>query len=205
MLFSAIMLTMNDEENTVENPITDEADDIVEFVYNADGEEDLKATLKKLRKDIKEAKAKENEYLTALQRERADFINYKKDETERLRATRTYAEENFILDLLPALDSYDMAFSNREAWEKVDKNWRIGVEYIHQQILKVLADYNVSPIEARVGDAFDPALHQSLETIENSDREKESTIATVVQSGYRLGERILRPAGVKVFEVKMIQ
>ena len=196
---------MNDEENTVENPITDEADDIVEFVYNADGEEDLKATLKKLRKDIKEAKAKENEYLTALQRERADFINYKKDETERLRATRTYAEENFILDLLPALDSYDMAFSNREAWEKVDKNWRIGVEYIHQQILKVLADYNVSPIEARVGDAFDPALHQSLETIENSDREKESTIATVVQSGYRLGERILRPAGVKVFEVKMIQ
>ena len=196
---------MNDEVNTVENPITDEADDIVEFVYNADGEEDLKATLKKLRKDIKEAKAKENEYLTALQRERADFINYKKDETERLRATRTYAEENFILDLLPALDSYDMAFSNREAWEKVDKNWRIGVEYIHQQILKVLADYNVSPIEARVGDAFDPALHQSLETIENSDREKESTIATVVQSGYRLGERILRPAGVKVFEVKMIQ
>ena len=196
---------MNDEENTVENPITDEADDIVEFVYNADGEEDLKATLKKLRKDIKEAKAKENEYLTALQRERADFINYKKDETERLRATRTYAEENFILDLLPALDSYDMAFSNREAWEKVDKNWRIGVEYIHQQILKVLADYNVSPIEARVGDAFDPALHQSLETIENSDREKESTIATVVQSGYRLGERILRPAGVKVFEVNMIQ
>ncbi len=200
---------MNEEEIKTEDIIPEE-EDVVEFVYNADGEEDLKATLKKVRKDLKEAKNKEGEYLTALQRERADFINYKKDEAERLKGVRSYAEENFILDLLPALDSYDMAFSNREAWEKVDKNWRIGVEYIHQQILKVLADYNVSQMTTKVGDTFDPNLHQSMETIETDDKEKEHTIAVIVQSGYKLGDpsspsgqaRIIRPAGVKVFAIK---
>src|SRR3989344_1175600 len=63
--------------------LPDEDDDVVLFEYNDDGEEDLKATLKKLRKDLKAEKAKTQEYLTSWQMERADFINYKKDEIER--------------------------------------------------------------------------------------------------------------------------
>jgi molecular chaperone GrpE (heat shock protein) len=69
------------KEPTVEMP---QEDDVVEFVFNEDGEEDLKATLKKFRKDLKESKSKEMEYLTNWQRERADFQNYKKEDSNRV-------------------------------------------------------------------------------------------------------------------------
>ncbi len=200
---------MQDEEDKkTEEPIVENTDvetvddDVVEFVFNDDGEEDIKATLKKIRKDLKEAKVKEMEYLTNWQRERADFTNYKKDEQARRESTLAYARENFAEELLPVLDAYDMAFSNREAWEKVDKNWRIGVEYIHAQLLKVLADNGVNPISVNVGDKVDPKLHEAVENISTDIESQDHSIAEVTQSGYIIGERVLRAARVKVFEYK---
>jgi molecular chaperone GrpE len=178
---------------------TNTEEDVIEFEYNADGEEDLKATLKKLRKDLKQARTEKQEYLTNWQRERADFLNYKKEEAERSKNTVSYAQEKVILDLLPALDSYDMAFSNKEAWEKVDKNWRMGVEYIHQQILKALAEYGVSPIETKIGDAFDPNLHQPIDSVPTEEKEKENTISAIIQTGYKIADRVIRPSRVNVW------
>ncbi len=77
---------------------------------------------------------------------RSNFINYKKGEDERKKQTLDFAREQFVEELIPVLDAYDMAFSNKEAWEKVEKSWRMGVEYIHAQLLKVLADNGVSEI-----------------------------------------------------------
>lgn len=175
-------------------------DDIVEFVYNDDGEEDIKATLKKLRKDLKEVHKEKTEYLTNWQRERADFQNYKKDEDFRLARAKNLSKEMFVEELLPVLDAYDMAFSNREAWEKVEKNWRMGVEYIHQQLLKVLSDHGVSEISPKIGDEVDPNIHEALDTVENSVEEVSGKIAEVVQKGYKSSDRIIRPARVKVFK-----
>lgn len=191
---------MNDE--VIKNEDISEDDDVVEFVFNDDGEEDLKATLKKFRKDLKDAKKEKEEYLTNWQRERADFVNYKKDEATRLTRTKEIVIERFVEELLPVLDAYDMAFSNREAWEKVDKNWRMGVEYIHQQLLKVLSENGVTPIATKIGDAFDPMKHESIETVATENKNADHTIAEIIQSGYMFGEKILRPARVKVFEVK---
>lgn len=188
-----------------EEVLADEEDDIVEFVYNADGEEDLKATLKKTRKDLKEAQKEKQEYLTNWQRERADFQNYKKDEESRISRVKNLTREMFVEELLPVLDAYDMAFANREAWEKVDKNWRMGVEYIHQQLIKVLADNGVSEISPEVGDEVDPNIHEALETTDNSDESKSGKIAEVTQKGYKSTDssgqgRIIRPARVKVYK-----
>lgn len=195
----------NDKEINIEETKVapeEEDDDVVEFVFNDDGEEDLKATLKKFRKDLKDAKKEKEEYLTNWQRERADFVNYKKDEATRLTRTKEIVIERFVEELLPVLDAYDMAFSNREAWEKVDKNWRMGVEYIHQQLLKVLSENGVTPIATKIGDAFDPMKHESIETVATENKNADHTIAEIIQSGYMFGEKILRPARVKVFEVK---
>jgi molecular chaperone GrpE len=193
----------DDQEEKKEIPETEEAvDDVVEFVFNDDGEEDIKATLKKFRKDLKDCKKEKEEYLAQLQRERADFINYKRDEETRVKDKLAYSRERLIMDFLPVLDSYDMAFANKDAWEKVDKNWRMGVEYIHQQLLKVLADYNVSPIDTKIGDAFDPNIHQSIENVPTDDESKDHTIAQITQSGYKLGDKIIRPARVNVFALK---
>jgi molecular chaperone GrpE len=180
----------------------EEDDDVVEFVFNDDGEEDLKATLKKFRADLKTCRKEKEEYLAQLQRERADFINYKKEEDSRFKRSIEYNQERFISDLLPVLDSYDMAFSNKEAWEKVDKNWRMGVEYIHQQILKVLAEYGVTPIEVKIGDTFDHNIHEPIETVETDKEAQGNTVALITQSGYKISERVLRPARVKIYEPK---
>lgn len=194
------------DEDVTKDPIIEPVDmaedeDVVQFEYNEDGEEDLKATLKKLRKDLREVQKEKLEYLTNWQRERADFQNYKKDEAERAKRIVDMAREGFIEDLLPVLDSYDMAFANREAWEKVDKNWRMGVEYIHQQLIKTLTDQGVAEIAPNIGDGFDATLHQTIESIPTEDVAQDNSIAKVLQKGYKNGERVIRPARVNVYAV----
>ena len=202
---------MQDEENTknqdingevVEAEIPEEVeDDILEFEFNDDGEEDLKKTLKKLRADLKVAKKEKEEYLTGWQKERADFANYKKDETERNTKFREYAKEQVLESFLSVNDSFNMAFANKEAWEKVDKAWRTGIEYIYNQMQNTFAEFGVSAVGI-VGEKFDPTIHESIETVGTDEENKDHTVATVTQKGYKFGERILRPARVNVFEFK---
>ncbi len=202
---------MQDDElknnNIPEEPViipedTSDEEDVIEFVYNSDGEEDLKATLKKLRKDLKQAQLEKQEYLTSWQRERADFMNYRKTEIEHNKKIEMMAKEHFAEELLPVLDAYDMAFANKEAWEKVDKNWRMGVEYIHQQLLKVLGENGIEEIAVNVGDAVDPNLHEAMSTVPAENPAQENTIAQVIQKGYKNGDKVFRPARVVVYESK---
>jgi len=94
-----------------------------------------------------------------------------------------------------------MAFANKEAWEKVDANWRKSVEYIYAQMDTIFEEYGVKPI-GEVGEDFDPNMHQSIDVIETDKKELEHKIATVIQKGYKLGERVMRPARVNVYEFK---
>lgn len=186
---------------TEENPV-EETDDVVEFIFNDDGEADLRATLKKLRKDLKQAQSEKMDYLTQLQRERADFQNFKKGESDRISQMGGYVREKVMEDLLPVLDAYDMAFANKEAWEKVEKNWRMGVEYIHQQLIKVLDDNGIQELSTQPGDAFDPTLHEPMQNTETDDASRDQTIEKIIQKGYKAKDKIIRPARVAVFVKK---
>lgn len=186
-------------KDNLENPV--EEDDVVEFEYNADGEEDLKKTLKKLRADLKQAKKEKEEYLNGWQKERADFANYRKDEESRKTMLSESMRERIISRFLTVADSFSMAFANKEAWEKVDLNWRKGVEYIYAQMQNVFEEYGVKSI-GEVGEIFDPNIHESIETVETDKKEDNHKISTVIQKGYKLGERVIRPARVNVYEYK---
>jgi molecular chaperone GrpE len=176
-------------------------DDVLEFEFNDDGEEDLKKTLKKFRADLKLCKAEKEEYLTGWQKERADFANYKKGEEDRKAMLSESMRERILSRFLTVMDSFNMAFANREAWEKVDENWRKGVEYIYSQMNTVFEEYGVKEV-GKVGEVFDPNIHQSMEMVETSDKDKDHKVAAVIQKGYKLGERVLRPARVNVYEHK---
>lgn len=192
----------NEEKDTDES-VDNVIDDVVfEDTAEGEGEALSKDKIKKLRDELKTAQSEKADYLANWQKERADFINYKKGEDDRKKQTLEFAREQFVEELLPVLDGYDMAFSNKEAWEKVDKNWRLGVEYIHQQLLKVLADNGISEINPKIGDKPDSNLHDMIENVDTDDDGKDHTIAQVMQKGYKLGSRVLRPARVKVFEHK---
>ena len=177
---------------------TDESE-VLEFEFNEDGEEDLKKTIKKLRADLKLCKTEKAEYLTGWQKERADFTNYKKQEDDRKANFSEAMRERILSRFLTVMDSFNMAFANKEAWEKVDENWRKGVEYIYAQMNTVFEEYGVKPIGEK-GESFDPNIHQSIEMVNTDKREYDHKIAEVVQKGYKLGDRVIRVARVNVFE-----
>ncbi len=202
------MSYMSDEETKENAESLDEArndsgesDDVVEFEFNDDGEEDLKKTLKKLRADLKLAKKEKEEYLTGWQKERADFANFKKQEDERRVMFTSSLRENMLTRFLTVTDSFNMAFANKEAWEKVDPNWRKGVEYIFAQLTAVFEDYGVKSV-GEVGEYFDPNIHESIETVSTNEKDLDHKVAVVIQKGYKLGEKVLRPARVNVYEFK---
>ena len=119
------------EENI--EPAADNSE-VLEFEFNEDGEEDLKKTIKKLRTDLKQAKAEKEEYLNGWQKERAEFANYRKQEDDRKALFSEAMRERILTRFMSVLDSFNMAFANKEAWAKVDDSWRKGVEYIYSQL-----------------------------------------------------------------------
>ncbi len=193
---------MADEEKKIDETTPEPEDsEVLEFEFNDDGEEDLKKTLKKLRADLKQAKAEKEEYLTGWQKERAEFANYRKQEDDRKAIFSEAMRERILTRFLSVIDSFNMAFANREAWEKVDENWRKGVEYIYSQMNAIFEEYGVKSI-GEVGETFDPSIHQSIDMIETDKKEMEHKVANVIQKGYKLGERVMRPARVNVYEYK---
>jgi molecular chaperone GrpE len=164
---------------------------------NEDGEMDVKATISKLRQKIKKLEAEKQEYLLLSQRTRADYINFKKEVEGSKVSDRKYATRKFIEELIPVLDAYDGARGNKEAWENVDQNWRIGVEYIFGQLLSVIEKEGVKRF-GKEGDVFDPMLHETMETVLVENREGNDVLVKVLQSGYMLHDTVIRPARVHV-------
>ncbi len=159
------------------------------------------AALASLREKLEKALAEKQEYLDGWQRTKAEFVNAKKRNEEDLKEYRKFAQENLIEELLPVLQSFDMAMANKEAWEKADKNWRTGVEYIASQFKAVLEANGLKEINP-IGQKFDPLRDEAIENIEVSDAAQDHSILSVVQKGYELNGKQLRPPRVKVGEFK---
>ncbi|MFA5778318.1 MAG: nucleotide exchange factor GrpE [Candidatus Paceibacterota bacterium] len=194
---------MADEEKKQVNETTSESEDseVLEFEFNEDGEEDLKKTLKKFRADLKVCQKEKEEYLTGWQKERAEFANYRKQEDDRKAIFSEAMRERILMRFLTVLDSFNMAFANKESWEKVDENWRKGVEYIYSQMNAIFEEYGIKPV-GEEGESFDPSIHQSIDMVGTEKKELEHKVATVIQKGYKMGERVIRPARVNVYECK---
>jgi len=175
--------------------------EVLEFEFNDDGEEDLRKTLKKLRADLKVCKKEKEEYLNGWQKERAEFANYKKQEEDRKALFSEAMRERILTRFLTVIDSFNIAFANKEAWAKVDDNWRKGVEYIYAQMNNIFEEYGVKAV-GEEGEIFDPNIHQSIDVVPTENSEHDHKVAEVIQRGYKLGDRVLRPARVNVYEYK---
>ncbi len=178
-------------------------EDDIKFDENidADGEHDDGQLIKKLRQRIKELEEKAQEYLTGWQKERADSINLRKKLEEEKKEFAKFAKEDISTELISVLDSFDSAFKNKEAWEKVDKNWRQGVEYIHSQLINVLSNHGVSVINP-LGEKFDPQRDEAIENAPVENPEDDHKIIEVLSVGYSLQNKIIRAPKVKIGEYK---
>ena len=156
---------------------------------------------KKLREEIKRLQKEKDEYLLGWQRAKADYINLQRElEAVRLNSS-LITKEKVVENILPALDSFEMAFSNQDFWQKVDKNWRQGIESIYDQIISGLNKSDIVKID-QVDILFDPNIHQSIEKIKTDNEEKDHFVESILQVGYKVGNRIIRPAKVRIFEVE---
>lgn len=195
---------MQDEDITIEPEITTEDVTFDEEIQptTEEGEAISGASkIKKLQEQIKLLQKEKGEYLDGWQRSRADYANLQKTTDEDRKRMRTLIEENFIEELLPTVDSFLMAMSNKEAWEKVDPAWRTGVEYIYGQLMNTLESHNLK-IFGEIGETFDPAKHEAVGEESTEDAKLDHTVAKVNQKGFMLEDSIIRPARVTVYKTK---
>jgi len=155
--------------------------------------------LKKLRDKHKASEAKATEYLNDLQRLKAEFVNLRKRDEEDKKELVKHANEKLILELLPALDSFEMAFANKEAWEKADKNWRMGVEYIHSQLVAAFEKHGLKIVDP-LGEKFDPSRDTPVQMVQAENEADEHKIVAVIQKGYALHGKEIRSPKVIVAE-----
>jgi molecular chaperone GrpE len=149
-------------------------------------------TLESLQSQLIESQAKVQEYLDALQRERADFTNYRRRvELESAQLSRL-ASGTTIKKFLAAIDDLERALAHRPA----DDVWANGVELVDRKFQSILEAEGVTPMQAE-GQPFDPNLHEAVMQ-EPSEAYPSGTVIAVLQQGYMHGERVLRPAMVKV-------
>ena len=129
-----------------------------------------------------------------LLRTAAEFDNYRKRMDKERRDLSEYAASDIVMQFLPILDNFERALEAPSASDP--EGFRKGIELIHKQMLDVLKRRGVKPIEA-LGADFDPNMHEAV-IHEASDTHREGEVMQELQRGYMLGERLLRPAMVKV-------
>jgi len=193
--------TMNDEEIKKEN--NDNFEDLTFVESTEDGEElPTKDVSKKLREEIKKLQKEKEEYLTGWQRAKADYVNLQKELDSSRVNISILAREKMTEKLLPALDSFEMAFGNKEHWGKIDKDWQDGITSIYQQLLSGLLNSGIETINEN-SIIFDPNIHQSISIVETDDQSKDHMVEKILQVGYKIGDRVIRPAKVTIFEYKI--
>lgn len=145
------------------------------------------------------ARIKEKEYLEGWRRCQADFENYKKRQLEMKKDIISFANENIITEILPVLDNF-YASTEHIPQDQKESPWVTGIGYIQRQLEQVLENNNVEEIKIKEGDKFDPnvmeAISDSNMRMESESANKENIVKKIVVRGYKLGEKIIRPAKV---------
>jgi molecular chaperone GrpE len=145
--------------------------------------------------DLSLLQAQASEYLDGWQRSRAEFANYKRRVDKEAEDARSRITAELVAHFLPVLDDLERALKDRPL-EGDGARWAEGIELIYRKLGALLDAEGIEPIPAH-GERFDPMVHEAL-TLEDSQEHDEGMVIEVIQQGYRLGDRVLRPALVRV-------
>ena len=159
-------------------------EDLTEEVISDDCDENLDENVES--KEIEEL----NNKLLRLQ---ADFVNFRKRAEKDKESTIAYALESFVCSLLPIIDNFQRAM---ESEEDKESSFYKGIEMIYQQLMKALNDNGIEEIKS-LGEDFDPKFHHAIFMEENTGYD-EGKISEVLQTGYILKDKVIRPSMVKV-------
>ena len=154
--------------------------------------EQLSAEVEGLRKKLEETASKTSEYKDSWLRSQAEFQNYRKRIERDNELTYIMLKGDIIKKILPLLDDLERALQNRSA----DDPWANGIELVARKFQNILESEGIKRIEA-VGMEFDPNFHEAI-SHEPADGAQSGHVIGVVQNGYMIGDRVIRPALVRV-------
>jgi len=161
------------------------------------GEETIETSkneIDELKKAVKEYEEENKKLKEQYLREAADKDNLRKRMEKEKNEFFQYALSDVFREIISILDNFDRALQKKEEDDK--KHFREGVKLIHKQLENLLKNHGIKPIKLE-GNKFDPHFHEALMS-EESDKVKEPTVSEVIQKGYMIHQRLLRPALVKV-------
>jgi molecular chaperone GrpE len=148
-----------------------------------------------LRQELEQARTKSAEYFDGWQRERADFVNFRRRVERDQTQTYQSLQGSIIKKYLPVLDDLGRALKSRPAGGDA-ASWANGIELIYRKLQAILESEGVKRMPAEE-ELFDPTRHEAI-TMEDSPNHQSGEIIEVIQDGYLLGDRVLRPAQVRV-------
>lgn len=188
------------QTETQEQEILKEEDSALETEHKMDGEaqeSEAKEEAEKAQEEEKEPASQEDEDLkTQYLRLAADFQNFKRRVEKEKSDIYAYANEKIALDLLDVIDNFERALVHQEDCK--DEKMKEGMDMIFKQLEGVLEKNKITEIPA-LGEVFDPNVHNAVMT--DADSEYESgLVSAVLQKGYKLNNKVIRPAMVKVAE-----
>lgn len=149
-----------------------------------------------LQTQLADLKSQSEEYLNGLQRERADFANYKRRIDQESINTYQNALADIVKVFLLVADDLDRAIANQPDNENC-KVWINGIELISKKLVRTLENQGIQKVEVNPGDEFDPNLYEAV-THEEHDKYSNGQVIAVLTPGYKIKDRIIRPATVRV-------
>lgn len=184
------------KEEEVREIEEDNAEAAVEESMPAEEEKvkDEAEDIQKLKEELEEKTKQAEEYLDIARRVQAEFDNFRKRTQKEKEDFAKYANEKLIVAILPILDNLERAAAIEA--NEANKSIIDGVNMVINQFKKVLSDFNVKEIEAE-GKQFDPYKHHAVMQVEDTGLEP-NTVVEVLQKGYELNDRVIRPSLVKV-------
>ena len=179
-----------------ENSSTPEEEtELLEETKELEQDTKLNNEMLKLEEEIRNLTAENKTLNEKIKLTQADLINYRKRKDEETANTLKYANQDIIKDLLNVIDNLERALNNKNVSEEVQK-YLAGFEMIYTNLKSTLENYGVTEIN-RVGEIFDPKEEQALLTECVEDKEDE-VVLEVLLKGYKLKDRVIRPASVKI-------
>lgn len=153
-----------------------------------------KKKVEKLAEEVERLKAEVDHWKNEYYRAYADTKNLRNSIEKDYKEALKYRSEGFIEELLPVLDSFHMALAN-EPTDPALKNYLTGFQYVYRNLVSILENEGVTEISPNVGDIFDPHLMNAVDT---EEKEQENVVLKIYGKGFKLHDRIVRPAMVQV-------
>jgi molecular chaperone GrpE len=161
-------------------------------VATSENVDQLSAEIETLKKQLEEAQSKTSEYKDSWLRSQAEFQNYRRRIERDNELTYMSLKGDIIKKILPVLDDLERALQNRST----NDPWASGIELVARKFQNILESEGIKKIEA-LGMEFDPNFHEAI-SHEPADGAESGQVIGVVQNGYMIGERVIRPALVRV-------